>query len=488
MRERNIGKSANFPLQTLMPILHILWDDSHIWGLLAARAARAMELPHRLVRGDDIARGLFSRERPSLLLVPGGNARHKAESLGEAGLAAIRDYVRSGGQYLGFCGGAGLALTWGDSPSGLGLCPWRRASFDDRLQHFMSGHLHVALAPRPLPSLPPDAAEQPLGDAARQAPPDAPAPMPPSDAATRTPWNAPTRTPPDEGHGPADGPALLPGNMPESPRLPVWWPGRFAPESGNGISVLASYERPGDDFWLADLAIADLPADTFAAWRDLYGLSLTPAFLAGQPCVIHGRYGKGNYILSYSHLETPASPDANRWLAYLLRTLGGLRPARESVPPWRPRTVEPLWEDPDMDRLCGLFDEVLQTGLRHGQIFCRTDWLMGWRTGIPGANLNNIWAALGLIRSLAPTGEAVRFWREQKESLLASADVFRKGAVQYLLAERLAMTLAKPLPSAVPAAMLRDQRESLFGPPMRAGGLYQQIIGPLDRLAYLQLS
>ena len=49
------------------------------------------------------------------------------------------------------------------------------------------------------------------------------------------------------------------------------------------------------------------------------------------------------------------------------------------------------------------------------------------------------------------------------------------------------MTLAKPLPSAVPVAMLKDQRESLFGPPMRAGGLYQQIIDPLDTLAYLQL-
>ena len=39
----------------------------------------------------------------------------------------------------------------------------------------------------------------------------------------------------------------------------------------------------------------------------------------------------------------------------------------------------------------------------------------------------------------------------------------------------------------VPVAMLKDQRESLFGPPMRAGGLYQQIIDPLDTLAYLQL-
>ena len=434
-----------------MPILHILWDDSHIWGLLVVRAARAMELPYRLVLGSEIARGLFARERPSLLLIPGGNARHKAESLGEAGIAAIREYVRSGGQYLGFCGGAGLALTWENGSSGLGLCPWKRASFDDRLQHFMSGHLHMVLAERRAALLSPEASQ---GTAS---------------------------------HCP-NGPALMPDTMPESPRLPVWWPGRFAPTPEGDVTVLASYERPGEDFWLADLAIAELPADTFAAWQDLYDLPFSPSFLAGQPCVIHGRYGKGNYILSYSHLETPDSPHANRWLAYLLRTLGGLCPSREIIPPWLARPQAPLWDDPELERLDRMFEEVLHTGLKHGQLFCRTDWLMGWRTGIPGANLNNIRAALGLVRSLPPTGKARAYWREQRESLLATTALFRNGSIQYLLAERLAMTLAKPLPTAVPTAMLRDQRESLFGPPMRAGGLYQEIMARLDRLAYLQLS
>jgi hypothetical protein len=40
---------------------------------------------------------------------------------------------------------------------------------------------------------------------------------------------------------------------------------------------------------------------------------------------------------------------------------------------------------------------------------------------------------------------------------------------------------------ALPAVLLREQREALFGPPMRAGGLYQELISPLDHLAYLQL-
>ena len=415
--------------------VYLLWDDSQIWGFLAARAVKAMRLPHRLVRAVDIAAGLLQRERPSLLLVPGGNARHKALSLGPEGIAAIREYVASGGSYLGFCGGAGLALTWGGEASGLGLCPWRRARFDDRIQHFMSGHLHVAL--------------------------------------------------------PAASPAnrhLIPPDLPGSPRLPVWWPGRFAAEDLPGISILASYERPAGDFWLADLPIADLPPDTFASWRDLYGLSLTPSFLAGQPCLIYGQYGEGGYILSYSHLETPGSPHANRWLAHILRSQGGLEPAVELIPPWQRHGDTALWEDPILARMQEQLEQVLETGLKHGLLFVRTDWLMGWRAGIPGASLNNLWSALGAVREHEPGATALAFWKQHRDELARAMDVFANGCIQYLLAERLALTLSKFLPDAVPPAMLKDQRESLFGPPMQAEGLYRLIMEPLDELAYLQLA
>ena len=100
----------------------ILWDASHIWGLMVWRALCALGLPCRLVKGQDIANGaLFRKPCPQgtpgkergaapLLLVPGGNARLKARALGEKGRQAVRDYLAEGGRYLGFCGGAGLAL------------------------------------------------------------------------------------------------------------------------------------------------------------------------------------------------------------------------------------------------------------------------------------------------------------------------------------------------------------------------------------------
>jgi len=94
-----------------MSTLHILWDESHVWGLLAWRAVESMGLPYRLVRAQEIADGLLSRNPPALLLVPGGTARLKADALGETGMQAVRDYVAGGGSYLGFCGGAGLGLT-----------------------------------------------------------------------------------------------------------------------------------------------------------------------------------------------------------------------------------------------------------------------------------------------------------------------------------------------------------------------------------------
>ena len=418
------------------PILHLLWDASHIWGIIAARAARAMRIPFRLVRSREVAEGLFRRECPAMLLVPGGSARHKAESLGHSGIGEIRDYVAGGGRYLGFCGGAGLALTARNPNEGLGICPWRRGRFDEPMQHFMSGHLHVAL---------------------------------------------PGRETPDS--------ALIPDNFSATPGLPVWWPGRFAPEDGGGVTVLATYERPGRDFWLADLAIADLPPDTFAAWKDLYGVGMTPTFLAGQPCVVHGRFGEGEYVISYSHLETPDSPEANRWLAHLLKTLAGLEPACECIPAWLVRGgTRPSWDDPVLETLEKDFTTIRETGLSQGLLFGRNDWLMGWRSGIPGASLNNLWSALRAVRETEPTSAAVAFLESHGQTLLSAASLFRDGCTQYFLAERLAQTVSRFMPEAVSPSLLNDQRAALFGPPMQAGGLYKTIMDPLDELVYLQFS
>jgi hypothetical protein len=260
-----------------MSSIYILWDASHIWGLLAWRTAQSLDLPYRLVRGEEIAQGLLSGKPPALLLVPGGNARMKSVALGAAGMQAIRDYVRGGGAYVGFCGGAGLGLSGSE---GLGLCPWGRARFTDRMQHFVSGHVHARVA---------------------------------------------------RGHDLV--PADLCTDACAEPPVPIWWPGRFAPEKTGDVEVLATYTTPCDDFWVADLPLDTLPPGTFSEWESLYDIRLRPTFLEDQPCILSGRYGKGRYVLSYTHLETPDSPTANRWLLHIIRTLGGIEPAGRMARP-----------------------------------------------------------------------------------------------------------------------------------------------------------
>ena len=449
-----------------MSTLHILWDEAHIWGLLVVRAVRAFGVSHRIVSARQVAEGILQHEKPAMLMVPGGNARGKSLALGEAGREAICQYVREGGHYLGFCGGAGLALTWdgtseaehrtaspkGPAANGLGLCPWGRGTFDDRLQHFMSGHLHSRLAKKA--DLPPHAA----------------------------------RLLPDD-LGPSlenPGPAEKHHSDSEYPLLPVWWPGHFSATEGKDVHILAAYEKPGPDFWLTDLPIRAIPLEIFTAWKEKYGFSPRPTFLENQPAIITCAHGKGTCTLSYSHLETPASPQANGWLAYLLEELAGLAPTTRLVPPWHDGPI--LWNDPDLARIEDDIETVVACGLEHGLLFKRNDWLLGWRTGIPGSNINNVHSLVRILRRIPPTAEARDLLSTNLATLRPLAARFKQEGVEYLLTERLSQTLTRTLPDMLPPSVLKKQRAALFGPPMRAGGIYLELLDILDAIACAQLA
>jgi hypothetical protein len=82
--------------------------------------------------------------------------------------------------------------------------------------------------------------------------------------------------------------------------------------------VLARYEEPGPDFWSADLDWSGIAAAEVGQWEELYGINLNPDRLRHEPCIVRGAYGQGTFVLSYAHLETPASPQANALLSHLL--------------------------------------------------------------------------------------------------------------------------------------------------------------------------
>lgn len=435
-----------------MTALAILWDASHLWGLLAWRAAVAFRLPYRLVKAQEIAQGTLS-DKTSLLLVPGGTARHKFAALGEKGRQALRDWVEKGGHYVGFCGGAGLGLNDGD---GLGLCPWRRARITEWVQHFVSGHVRVELHPG-----------HTLTEQAR-----------------------------------ADGRELV--------ALPIWWPGRFAVPAGTDcantageVTVLARYagltpaicrdDPRFADFQVADMPLSSLSDDVLVEWARTYGVSLAPAFLDGQPCVLHGARGKGTYTLSYSHLETPGSPEANRWLASLLGSLSGGfpagLPAGGEIPAWRPEAEPTLWRG----ELAGFpgslaearehMAEIMRLGMAHGLLFSRTPWLTGWRSGVAGAALNNLYAALCVATAIAPTPEAEACWQRTGPRFIPLFNAFAQGVRDNLLAFRLSATM----PEAVPRHRVMEQRNALFGTAMESAGPYKELLAMVDEVLFLSL-
>ena len=412
-----------------MSSIHIYWDESHFWGLLVTRALSAWGIPHRLVRGSEIADGALSGklgEVPKLLIAPGGRAKGKADRLGPRGMEAVDRFVQDGGTYLGFCGGTGLALS---GPNGLGLSPWTRRGYKNRLHHLLSGHMEAELN---------------------------------------------TASP------------LVPDTL-SSALLPVWWPGRFAPVD-DSVTVLARYGAPGPDFWVADLNLATLPEGTMTDWENLYGISLRPDFMQGLPCVTANDFGAGRVILSYAHLETPASRQANAWLLHILGEVLGEPLGDAPLPAWDVSARPAAWKDDVLpgrphrpgddhrDRLRPL-SPVLAQPLA-ARLAARR---------IPGAGINSLYSLVCESLAVEPCDEALAFWKDHRDRFRVLMTLLVNGLTGYLLAERLSMTVFHSDPDAVSAEGLREQRRALFGLPTEPGGIHSDLVGMLEEL-YWRLS
>lgn len=405
-------------MRTPSSTLAVLWDESHLWGLLLHRALSAMHAPFTLVRAGEIRSGRLQSLRPPILIVPGGWARLKSTALGEDGRREIRNFVEEGGTYLGFCGGAGLALgSEGGTPC-LDLCSWSRKPASRRLPNF-SGHLRCAVC-----------------------------------------------------DGGADYEAAL----------PVWWPSQFEPDQALPLDVVARYEGPGVDFWSADLEWSGIAADEVGQWEDLYGINLDPGRLRGEPCIVRGGFGHGSFVLSYAHLETPDSPQAN---ALLARLLGLGRGA--AVPPWDLSLDAPLWPDPALDAMRRELEELIAFGQGHFLLSWRTPWLLGWRRGVPGSPLNFLLAMVWQARHAERTPAAAEYWSARGASCLNLCRELCGRARQYLLEERRILATAPSSPESSASPILQKSKQELFGKFPGYGGLYGEILQTLDELLWLQL-
>jgi len=123
------------PVQRASRTAAFLWDESFLWGIMAWQALHEAGLPFDLVSAGDIRKGCLYQY--AMLFVPGGWSSNKMKALGDEGVESIREFVRNGGNYLGFCGGAGLATL-----DGIGLLNIKRKPTKQRVPSF-SGRIRL---------------------------------------------------------------------------------------------------------------------------------------------------------------------------------------------------------------------------------------------------------------------------------------------------------------------------------------------------------
>ena len=412
------------------PPLAVFWDQSLVWGLILLETLDLLEIPYHLLTGRDVRNGLLDRYR--VLVVPGGWALHKLAALGERGASAVRAFVERGGSYLGFCGGAGLALN--SSPS-LGLVPLERMSLTDRLPNASGTILVRGVTGHPA-------------------------------------WRG----------------------LPEVLPVSIWWPSQFDWHPMPGVRCLASYLAPGEDFCVADLPFQDLALETvpWREWESVYGINLNPTRLLGHPGILEIKVGRGHVMLSYPHLETPGDVWGNRLLRGLLVYLSSV--SREWASwsdygfPAR-REPEGAADSVSLSLLRSIregFEELIAFGERQLLWRWRNSWLLQWRRGLRGLEYGSLTILARTAERLAEPSNRVREdngWPTEKvRRIHENGRLFCDLAKRLLIEEKLAAQSGRLTKLGAVNDTVDAMRARLFGRRMNHGGLCGDLFDDLDDL------
>ncbi|HBZ56192.1 MAG TPA: hypothetical protein DEO88_12370 [Syntrophobacteraceae bacterium] len=420
------------------PPIAVFWDQSLVWGLICLETLGQLQVPFQVVGSAEIRQGVLEAHR--ILLVPGGWAAHKMEVLGNDGQERIRQFVMGGGCYLGFCGGAGLALS---SPPSLGLVPLQRLPLKERLPS-ASGSLVIARS-----------SDHPI-------------------------WQ----------------------DLPEQLTSSVWWPSQFQWKALPSAQILASYVALTKDFWISDLPFHDLNTQDmdYANWEEVYGINLDPSRLLNQPAIIEARLGEGRVILSYPHLETPGDTEANRLLLNIMRYLnciGAQHGPSRTVTPSVHQEEKPLPGTQTLEYLqqaAATAEDLIAFGQRHLLWNWRHPWLLHWRRGIRGLECGTLAVLLGfLLREMERlhvhgSDASNDPWLEPARGLLDDTRCFCQGAQRLLLEEKLASHNGTCVKLGKVNTMVDQLRLRLYGTRMNHGGLCRDLFDRLDRMLYQLLT
>lgn len=417
----------------------LFWDESFLWGLIAYDTFRELGVEFKLLASKEIRQGML--DEFDILFVPGGWASDKMAALGDKGREKIRAFVDAGGAYLGICGGAGLALS---HDTGLDLAPVGRVPTRIRLPSF-SGSINL--------------------------------------------------TPAATGHPMWRG-------VPGGAEFQAWWPGQFALDETDDVTVLAIYGAPSADSYVTDLPV--LPDMDWETWERNYRINLNPERIIGEPAVIETSFGRGKVLLSYLHFETPGDTAGHQVLRNILEYLADGKAVTRPLPVNIGNSVKKQSAEDDRktrsaeddgitrsdhltetvmitENLKASAEELISLGIENYLWYQRNDWILQWRRGVRGVEYSTLAALLRKLAAIMATLDCVdEGTLDNLRRLRSVSQTFFEDAPRLLLLERDAIGEGPISPLKTGDEQILALRRKLFSDSRRCGGLYKEIIELVD--------
>ncbi|HEB74675.1 MAG TPA: hypothetical protein ENJ03_05595 [Candidatus Desulfofervidus auxilii] len=425
LKEKKNAKVIDLNHTSSLKPLHLghvalLWNGSYLFGLMTFWQLKKLGIPCSVITAEEIKQGIL--EKHHLLLVPGGWSGPKSEALGEKGKKEIRKFVRQGGNYLGICGGAGLALSDTD---GLGLLPIKRKK-DRGIANFYGKIVLKQTTSHPL-------------------------------------W---------EG-------------IPNEAPFNVWWPALFEVQDKKAITILGTYSDISPEFFVADLNILDLKKySKIQKWEEQYQVNIDPGILKNQPALLEGKYDQGKVVLTYPHLDTPDNPWEALALFNLYHSFFN-KPFAIPTQPLKSYEEIPKYVLKLIKKLKMAMEEFFQFGQRNFLWYWYKPWMLRWRKGIRGFHYLTLYLLIKEINRYThkkPVFVSPDLIIPHLETLVKIVLPFLEKAKSLLLKERYLLN-TKPLSLiSTDNKELNILRQELFGETPAYGGKFKQILCYADKI------
>jgi hypothetical protein len=407
-----------------------------------------------------------------MLFVPGGWASNKLKNLGSKGINEIKKFVNNGGNYLGFCGGAGLATL-----DGMGLLNVKRKPTKERVPSF-SGRIHLNINEHPIWKYLEQSAVSPQLSAVSK---------------------------------------LIPNPQSLIPIFNAWWPSQFLIED-SGLKILAAYGNALPDSFSSDLNVGDV--ETNSNWTELeeiYGINLNPNRLKDEPAVIEGTFGKGKVILSLIHFDTPDDANGavvlkNLWdyLGVAGRDVGedtcqsviaSKAPQSHeiatgsSIPRNDTSPIHRFTNSPIINALESAVNDLISLGIRNFLWFWKNPMLLQWRRGVRGLEYCTLYVMVKELKeALSPQPSALSQKHSAPYELSAVSRrlhkikgmlmPFTEKAKHLLILERHAIQNGHITYERCDDPAIQKIRIELFGDSKSHGGLFKKLIDETDKFLY----